>query len=252
MKSFAFALLAGLGVLGFLACGGTSTTGTTGTGGGSTSATTGAGGSSTTATTGSGGATTTTGSGGSTTTTGAGGNPPMQSGDCNGDADCGASTCEEVTPGGFRVCLALTPEITTCAGGLGGCCKTADCPSGKKCFPPYFYCGGIVGPQNTCYADECQSDKDCKGGSQICVEAGILGRPVKACMPAGCKHDSDCGGAPGGKCQPVDSTCCGDVEGLYCVYAGTGCRHKSDCPGGYCANDGQKSFCMGGSPACPE
>ncbi len=261
MKSFAFALVALLAPLAFVACGETFTTGGTGAGGSTTAttgtttttSTTGAGGG-TTSTTGSGGGTTsTTGSGGGTTTTGAGGNPPVQSGDCDTNADCPGSACKEVTPGGYRVCFAPIAEITTCAGGPGGCCKSEDCPpiSGEKCFPPYYYCGGIVGPMNQCLSDGCQSDSDCKQGNAICVKAGILGRPVNSCMPVGCKHDSDCGAAPGGKCQPVESTCCGEVEGLYCVYAGTGCRRQSDCPGGHCANDGQKSYCQGGSAACP-
>ncbi|MEJ7732627.1 MAG: hypothetical protein WKG00_25915 [Polyangiaceae bacterium] len=164
-----------------------------------------------------------------------------QSGDCDGDADCPGQACVEVTPGGFRTCTTTPTPSANCA---------KACPPDSECFEEFGYCGGIVGPMAQCYADECQLDSDC-GGSAICADAGVLDRPVNLCMPTGCKVDTDCKAEPGGVCAPVDSPCCGIIEGLYCVYPSTGCRHDSDCPAGYCANDGTKSMCMPGKAPCP-
>ncbi|MFO0761859.1 MAG: hypothetical protein U0359_35790 [Byssovorax sp.] len=228
MRSTRLFLLLALALPGAPACGGA---------GGST----GAGGASTTA----------SGTGG--TVGGTGGGPSLGD-DCAAAGDCGGSPCVEVTPGGFRTCQHAIPEIETCAGGLGGCCKTADCPmgSGQKCFPPYAYCGGILGPQNECLADACQVDADCPADpAAICLATGLLAHAVNTCLPAGCRVDGDCTEEPKGRCVPVDDPCCGSaVGGLYCAYPGTGCRHKSDCPKGHCAHDEHRAFCVEGSAVC--
>jgi len=205
----------------------TSSTGSSTGGGASTGASTGGGGSG--------------GAGGGTGASGGTGGTAMQSGDCNSDADCPGQACVEVTPGGFRTCTTTPVPSADC---------NQVCPPDSECFEEFGYCGGIVGPMAQCYADECQQDPDCDGGA-ICADKGVLERPVNLCMPAGCKLDTDCKEVPGGICAPVDSPCCGIIEGLYCVYPGTGCRHDSDCPGGHCANDGTKSMCMAGQAPCP-
>jgi len=247
MRALALAVLLGLTVSVF-ACSSDESQGTGGspgsgaTGAGTTTGTAGA----TSGTAGGGamgGAGATGGGGGTAGNAGEGGTggQAMQSGDCDSDADCPGQKCVEVTPGGFRVCTTTPVESNGCV---------QPCPAGEKCFSEFGYCGGIVGPMDQCYADACQNMGDCKAGD-ICVAAGVLGRPVNMCMALGCKHDTDCTAAPGGSCAPVDSACCGIIESLYCVYPGEGCRHETDCAGGYCANDGTKSFCMPGMAPCP-
>lgn len=269
MRRFILCLLGAVGATLWIGCGGDVATGAGGSG---TTSTAGAGGAST-VTTGAGGATTAStstgtsaGSSASSTSTGTGTSatsstgtgPGPQSGDCATDADCPGSKCVEVTPGGFKVCLTPPPEVTSCQGGSGGCCKSADCNAnaGEKCYPPFGYCGGIVGPVNQCLSAQCQNNSDCAGDGGICLKAGMAGYPVNACIPAHCQHDSECTAQPGGECAPVKTPCCTvDVE-LYCVYPNGGCRSDKDCGGNtkFCVikPTTQLPQCSASPPVCPQ
>ena len=177
----------------------------------------------------------------------------QNSGDCNSNADCPGSTCVEVTPGGFRECVAApkTPEACTSTNGYDQCCPDGSltCPNNEACIlgPAVPICSGVAQAQgNVCAADQCARDSDCGSSSEICVPAGTLGAQVRACFYAACRLDTDCTAHPNGKCEPVTEPCCRTVSGLYCVYPG-GCRTNSDCTNGYC----QQGSCVQGSPICP-
>ena len=202
---------------------------------------------------------TTTGSGGggtgggssTSTTTGAGG--AGASGDCDLDADCPGGTCVEMTPGGWRVCSVPPDPATTCSQpGFDECCDTSECAMGTCLTAPVVpYCGG---PQpldnNVCAVDQCQSDAECGAGA-FCSSGPMLGRKVRACIPAACRLDSDCAAEAGGACVPVVEPCCGASAGLFCVYPSDGCRSDADCPGGYCQPGLDRATCQEGGPACP-
>jgi len=227
MKQIILCLMGAFGATLWIGCGGDVASGA---GGGSTAAT----GSASTA--GNGGATmaTSTGATSATGSTGTGSGTP--SGDCATDADCAGSKCVEVTAGGFKVCLRPPQEVTTCKGGEGGCCSSAECTGGAKCYPPFGYCGGIIGPGNQCLSNQCQKDSDCAGDPSICLQAGMLEYPINACAPAHCKQDSECTATPGGRCAPVRMPCCTTRVELYCVYPNGGCQSDDDC-------SGAKPFC---------
>src|SRR5260221_7638874 len=99
---------------------------------------------------------------------GGAGGTPMNSGDCDNTADCGGDPCVELSPGGYRVCVAKVPETTTCSIPPGQCCKSADCgsdarPPGKCVAGPVEpYCGWpAMIPTNQCASDACNSAADC-------------------------------------------------------------------------------------------
>lgn len=225
-----------------------------GTGGRTTTATsTGTATGSTTFTT----TTTTIGAGGTGGGTGTGGSDaglPLPGGDCASDADCPGGHCVAVTPGGFRVCLIPPTPAAACGSQLDQCCPDQPCAGGEACLPSPLVplCVGIaMEPHNQCATDQCSDDKDC-GAAQICAPAGTLGRRIRACLPAGCKTDSDCTAGVGGVCAPVQEPCCNNVAGLYCRYPGTGCRKNGDCPSTqYCDVSSGAAVCTTGSPLCP-
>ena len=240
MKQILLGLMGALGATLWIGCGGDVATGSGGAGTGATT-TTGAGGESAAVT-----------SAASSTGTGA----TTQSGDCATDADCPGMKCAEVTPGGFKVCVTPPKEVMSCQAGEAGCCKTADCTgAGEKCFVPFGYCGGIVGPGNQCLADQCQSNSDCTGGTTVCVKAGMLGYPINACASAKCQLDSECNAMPGGRCAPVRLPCCTTRVELDCVYPNGGCRSDQDCSGAkaYCVMDAatQLPRCSAEPAVCP-
>jgi hypothetical protein len=189
----------------------------------------------------------------STTSSGMGGSG-VGSGDCDSDADCPGSACVEVTPGGYRVCRVDAPEANQCTNpSLDECCSTVDCASGACHVTPVIpFCGGVMQePHNVCVADQCADDDVC-GAGMICVPAGTLGRKVRACAPAACKLDADCGAEQDGVCAPVTEPCCSFDAGLYCVYPSDGCRSNADCPGGYCEITSEgRTQCAMGAPICP-
>lgn len=217
-----------------------------GQGGASSSASNGSGGASS-ASTGTGGeSSTSSGSGGATSSSASSGTggASANSGDCDSDADCPGSMCVEITPGGFRVCL--EPQAPT-----NGCPQA--CASPAKCYAPFGYCGGFVGPMDQCLSDMCSGDSGC-GNDSVCIQAAVLGYPVNACAPAYCKHDTDCTAQAGGICAPVEDACCTVIQGLYCVYPNGGCRSKFDCPGNnYCNADPATGVaaCAPGGANCP-
>jgi hypothetical protein len=233
-------ILLGVALLGAAGCGSVVTPGTGGAAG-----TGGAGGQGT-----AGASSSSAGSGGSG---GSGGAPAI--GDCVTDADCGGAPCVTLVPGGYRVCIVHVDPVTSCGPGQMGCCDSSLCAGSAHCFPPFGYCGGIVGPQNKCLEDQCQVGADCPAG-HVCVPAGVLAYPVKTCMPAACTADADCAAHAGGRCEPVEDTCCAGVFGLFCVYPG-GCRRNVDCPAsaGHCYGDpatGVASCVSAGElPGCP-
>jgi hypothetical protein len=208
--------------------------------------------------TGTGGAVGSTSSSTTGGSTGTGGSPVT--GDCSTDADCAGSTCAELTPGGYKVCLGKPPEATMCnppGPPMDQCCTSADCQKGK-CYGNLPYCGGAPMPEhNVCVTDACQLDADCGTGSppQVCIPAGAFGRPARTCLLADCRTSADCKVKPGGYCAPMSTPCCGIPSGLGCVYPG-GCHTDHDCaPDGssYCAYDPaqQQGVCYPGPAPCP-
>jgi hypothetical protein len=135
-----------------------------------------------------------------------------------------------------------------------GCCGSEECTEGQ-CFPPFDYCGGIVGPQNRCLTHACWDDEGC-GLAEVCVLAGLLGYPVNTCMPAYCRTDSDCSAAPGGRCAPIEDRCCLGIYALFCVYPDH-CQKNIDCPlsAPLCYGDPatEATTCVSGQglPGCP-
>jgi hypothetical protein len=185
--------------------------------------------------------TATTGTGGSTATGTCAGLPPgALGGGCQTDADCGGGTCGPIAPGGYRVCLAVEPETTSCTGQLdpgNQCCSSADCTPGK-CYSTDSFpsCGGPAQPhENLCLSDECTTDDECVSGAdifaQLCAPAGFNGSPVRACFTAYCHTDADCTAQPCGACVPITGPCCDFPTGLGCVYPG-GCTTNAECPSG--------------------
>jgi hypothetical protein len=188
-------------------------------------------------TTGTGGSSTTT----TTTSTGSGGGTCVApAGDCATDADCNGGTCAPLADGGYRVCLDVIPEATSCTpphNGTNECCTSADCQAGK-CYSTGVFpsCGGPAVPIfNACLVDQCTSDDDCPvtNGvpSQACFPAGAYEDPLRACYPAYCHTDADCTAQPCGACVPVVGPCCSVPAGLGCVYPG-GCHTNADCATG--------------------
>lgn len=189
-----------------------------------------------------------------TATGGAGGAAPVQPTECTSDADCGGAPCVGVTSDGYKVCLVHIDPVTSC-GPLMGCCNSDQCAGSAHCYPPFRYCGGIVGPQNKCIEDECQVNADCPPGN-VCVPAGVFAYPVKACVVTRCHANADCTAEPGGFCEPVEDTCCAGIYALYCVYPG-GCRTSADCPAAkpICAGDpatgAARCVSKADAPQCP-
>jgi Cys-rich repeat protein len=200
---------------------------------------------------GAGGATTTATGGGATSTTGSGSwtstgtmcsslPPGAQGGGCHVDADCNGGTCGPIAPGGYRVCLAVEPEATSCtspSAGQNACCTSADCAQGK-CYSTASlpYCGGPPKEiDNQCFSDQCTTDAECVFGAdlppQLCAPAGFDGSPVRVCFTAYCHTDADCTAQPCGACVPIVGPCCDFPVGLGCVYPG-GCARNADCPSG--------------------
>ena len=149
----------------------------------------------------------------------------------------------------------MTPPVETSACNepdFDECCTTADCTKGK-CFgtPVIPFCGGAQPvDHNGCAEDQCAADSDC-GADAFCAAIPMLGRKVRACIPASCRHDSDCTAAAGGICAPVNNPCCGEAAGLFCVYPSDGCRTDADCVTGYCQPGVDRAKCEGGGPICP-
>jgi hypothetical protein len=187
---------------------------------------------------------------------GNGGATSSQSGDCAiGADDChNGTSCVEVTPGGYRVCAVKVPEVNGCTVGVSGCCSSSECQGGRKCYasPLAPNCSGaVIIDNNVCASDTCTSDSAC-GANGICAPAGTFMRKVAMCVPAACRHDTDCTGAPGGICAPVSGGCCDIPYGLYCVYPNKGCRSNADCQTGNCALDPQGfSVCSSSPLICP-
>ena len=178
------------------------------------------------------------------------------SGDCDATHLCpGGSTCTEVTPGGYRVCIGPAVEASACTTGAPDeCCTSSDCAQGKCYSTPIApVCAGVVMQSyNVCASDTCSSDVNCSGVNSICLPAGALNRKVRICAPGGCRLDADCTAHLGGICAPVADPCCHQPIGLFCVYPGTGCRATSDClSGSHCTVSGNDGVCVQGSPACP-
>jgi hypothetical protein len=155
-------------------------------------------------------------------------------GDCMTDADCGSGACAPVTPGGYRVCLEMPPEATSCSPPLNGttqCCKSADCKQGK-CYSTKSVprCAGPAQIYNECAVDTCTSDAQCANElfPPICIPAGAFGYPTRTCFAAYCHTDADCTAQPCGVCAPITGPCCSFPAGLACVYPG-GCTKNADC-----------------------
>ncbi|MBK6515537.1 MAG: hypothetical protein IPM79_05075 [Polyangiaceae bacterium] len=190
---------------------------------------------------------------------GVGGQPmggaPPNSGDCEDDDDCaGDSSCEEVAPGGFRVCTDIVVPAEMCTkSAFDACCSTADCAEGTCLTTPVTpFCGGVeMEPHNVCAVDECDNEGDCQGGDSICLSAPMLGHKIRSCFYAACHTDLDCTAESGGICAPVSEPCCGGVAGLFCVYPSDGCRSNADCADGHCAPGPDGARCEGGAPICP-
>lgn len=203
------------------------------------------------------------GSGGSTGGVGGSGGTATQSGDCS-DVDpalfCpdNGSSCTELVPGGFTMCVVEPMPATQCLNpGVDECCDTSECSNGGECFegPVVPWCGGAA-PQvmNECALDQCADSSEC-GENNFCVPRGAFGNKVKFCAAALCQHDSDCTTNVGGICAPVNDPCCGAPRGLFCVYPdGGGCRNDADCaPGHYCEANYATGVasCVEGFAQCP-
>lgn len=244
MKQIFICLMGALGATLWIGCG---SSGTSGAGGAEAT---------TSSTSTSGGLTTATSTGATSSATGSTGTGAgAGAGDCATDADCGGTTCVAVTPGGFKTCSRPPMEVSKCEAGQGGCCASADCTGGAKCYAPFAYCGGILGPVNQCLSNQCQTDNDCAVAGGVCLQAGLLGYPINACATAHCHQDSDCAASPGGHCAPVRTPCCTTKVELYCVYPNGGCRTDDDCSGATpnCVVDDatQLPKCAAQPVACP-
>jgi len=183
-------------------------------------------------------------------TTGAGGSLPSAA-DCAVDGDCPGGRCVALTPGGARVCRFTPQPVTSCGPGEMGCCDSAACPAGERCFPPVGYCGGLVGPMNRCLRDGCVTDEDCAADAGICALAGDLGLFVNTCVAAAhCQRDADCSAGPGGVCRPLEDPCCHQVFALWCWYPG-GCTASADCDGGACGDPATGAATCVPRPTCP-
>lgn len=216
---------------------------------------------------------------GNTTSTGTG---STNGGDCQTSTECmPGGSCVELTPGGFRTCQYPAQANTQCgllgqggmggAGGAGGggtggspavldeCCEEIDdedCGNNELCIttPLYPSCGQQEPPHNVCQDNEheCDNNANCSGGDQgpgFCIPEGTFGSQVRKCIRIACAADSECTAQPGGRCVPVDETCCpGAVRGLYCTYDAGGCRRDSDCSAGNtCQVSGGVASCQPGS-----
>jgi hypothetical protein len=196
----------------------------------------------------------------STTTTTGGGSCTRPSGDCMSDADCDGGRCEELTPGGYKICVKRPPEATSCPMPmLDQCCTSEDCEGGGKCYStkniPACAGGPAMPDINVCVNPDCSNDARCAGGPfpQICAPAGAFGNPVKACFQAFCKTDADCTAKPCGACVTVNTPCCDLPAGLACVYPGD-CRKDSDCSPNHCQiqmGEGTTACTMPGVIICP-
>lgn len=181
------------------------------------------------------------------------GGPLEGSGDCESDDDCPSGSCVALGPGGFLSCTEDL-EATECTpSGSDECCDSGDCTSGICALVPGdAQCGGVfIGGFNGCMIDECASDDDCFTDG-ICLPAGVLGRPVRRCMYALCRVDSDCADESGGVCAPVQTTCCDGPNTLACVYPSDGCHDSDDCDGiETCDLTGPRAHCVSDPVACP-
>jgi hypothetical protein len=167
--------------------------------------------------------------------------------------------CVPLTAGGYRVCISIPPEASTCSSGGGDtCCTSADCAmtNGGGCYSgtDLQFCGGAFPGFNQCVSNDCLKDADC-GAKAICVLAGSFGLPKRVCLPAFCKTDADCTAKPGGGCTLIGSNPCCQLpspDGLGCVYPGS-CVSDIDCAGGACHLDPNTgaSACGPASPGCP-
>lgn len=215
---------------------------------------------------------------GNTTSTGTG---STNGGDCQSSMECmGGGTCVELTPGGFRTCQYPAQPNTQCGlgqggmsgtggggGGTGGaapvldeCCENVedvnDCGDNELCIttPLYPSCGQQEPPHNICQNDghECDNNANCSNNDQgpgFCIPEGTFGSQVRKCIRISCATDSECTAQPGGRCVPVDETCCpGAVRGLYCTYDAGGCRKDADCgAGNTCQVSAGVASCQPGS-----
>ena len=179
---------------------------------------------------------------------------PSSFGDCTTDADCDGGICAPITPGGYRICLNVPPEATSCPGPTPAtqCCTTADCMGKGTCYANPVPCG--ASPMevrfNECLADACETDADCGPPPGVCAPAGAYGNPVRGCITAHCKTDADCTSQAYGFCAPVVDACC-TAAALACVYPG-GCQRDADCPQGYCAITSGAGVCVAGLAACAD
>jgi hypothetical protein len=191
---------------------------------------------------------------------GAGGGGAIDGGSCEpgercacgpDGALCPAEDCIELAEGGLRACRTEVEEQTSCSGPGDACCSTAECDEGLCVEGPVTpYCGGIVpAGRNVCAADLCTSDEACPEG-QVCLPAGVYGRPVRTCVQASCTSDADCDAAPGGTCLPFRSPCCSAITAIACHYP-SGCASDADCPGGRCEVQDGALVCVEGSRFCP-
>jgi len=105
------------------------------------------------------------------------------------------------------------------------CKADSDCTTGLngRCIP-----AGAI-PACSCSYDSCAQDADCAPGSACkCGAAG------NACVPSGCRTDSDCGAS--GYCSPsvaADPSCAKvGFAGYYCHTPSDTCVNDSDCPRG--------------------
>jgi hypothetical protein len=110
-------------------------------------------------------------------------------------------------------------------------------------------------PHNVCAVDECTVDAECPASPQgiaLCAPADTLGSPVRHCLFATCRTDSDCNEQPGGICATITDPCCSSPNALACVYPGDGCRSQQDCNDGtHCAIEDARARCLPGLVTCP-
>jgi hypothetical protein len=190
---------------------------------------------------------------------GAGGDGVPPTGECDRAQDCEqGEDCVEVTPGGWRICVAPVEEATSCTDPANEpCCSTADCQEGVCVDGPVTLdCGGIYVPGfNACATDLCQSDSDCTSGDGpgVCLPQAMLGYKVRGCLPAACRVNADCTAEAGGYCALVRDECCYKT-GLYCVYPSNGCLGviKEECGSGYCMPSAgpEGAHCQPSMPPC--